>query len=142
MKHITMEILNAYPDKPWDYYGLSKNPNITTEILIANPDKPWNYLVTDAPAVANDVAVVANQAAAIVADGAAIAQQRVKDRAIAQGRADLIPFVERYKNPVGLTDNEINLLLSAMSEVVNEEVQEKERRKQVMRNAVWKWISE
>ncbi|RKO92907.1 hypothetical protein BDK51DRAFT_25554 [Blyttiomyces helicus] len=87
--------------------------------------------VTDAPAVidiidnvdnadvfvfdeAAVVAVVADQAAAVVTDGLAIAQQRVKDRAIALGRPDLVPFVERFNVPVGLTNNEINRLLSAM----------------------------
>ncbi|RKO90606.1 hypothetical protein BDK51DRAFT_33609, partial [Blyttiomyces helicus] len=106
--------------------------------------------VSDNTGVVDDVSVVvgdeapdvAEQAPAPMADGAAIAQQRVKDRAIAQGRSDLVPFVERYKVPVGLTNNEINLLLSAMSEVVNEALEKKERWKQEMRDAVWKWIGE
>ena len=37
------EIVQANPDKPWDYYWLSENPNITWEIVQANSDKPWRY---------------------------------------------------------------------------------------------------
>lgn len=33
----------ANSDKPWDYKGLSENPNITWEYIESNPDKPWNY---------------------------------------------------------------------------------------------------
>ena len=31
------------PEKPWDYFELSSNPNITWEIVKANPEKPWDY---------------------------------------------------------------------------------------------------
>ena len=31
-------------DKPWDWYGLSINPNITMNDVKNNPDKPWNYI--------------------------------------------------------------------------------------------------
>ena len=41
--NITMEIVAANPDAPWDWSWLSANPNITWEIVKANPDKPWNY---------------------------------------------------------------------------------------------------
>ncbi len=34
---------NENPDKPWDYYWLSQNPNITWEIVRDNPDKDWDY---------------------------------------------------------------------------------------------------
>ena len=37
------DIVKANPDKPWNYYCLSRNPNITWDIVQANPDKPWNY---------------------------------------------------------------------------------------------------
>ena len=30
------------PDEPWDWDGLSMNPNITFEIVTQNLDKPWN----------------------------------------------------------------------------------------------------
>ena len=36
-------LLQLYPDKPWDWAGLSQNPNITWEIIQAHPDKPWDY---------------------------------------------------------------------------------------------------
>ncbi|RKO94006.1 hypothetical protein BDK51DRAFT_45127 [Blyttiomyces helicus] len=104
------------------------------EVIIASAVA--NVVGDNVPVVVGDEApVVADKAPATVADGHAIAQQRVKDRAIAQGWADLFPFVERYKVPVGLTNNEINLLLSAMSEVVNEAVEKKERWKQEMRDS-------
>ena len=31
------------PEKPWDWYGISENPNITMKIVLDNPDKPWNW---------------------------------------------------------------------------------------------------
>ena len=42
-RYITWEIVQANPDKPWNYYEVSENPNITWEILQANPDKNWDY---------------------------------------------------------------------------------------------------
>jgi len=33
-------LLQLYPDKDWNWYGLSGNPNITWEIICSNPDKP------------------------------------------------------------------------------------------------------
>jgi hypothetical protein len=41
--NITWEIVQKFPDKPWDYDYLSENPNITWEIIQANPYKPWNW---------------------------------------------------------------------------------------------------
>ena len=35
-------LLRMFPDKPWNWYGISQNPNITWDIIVANPDKPWN----------------------------------------------------------------------------------------------------
>ena len=36
-------IIEAYPDKPWNWEWISRNPNITWDIIIINPDKPWNW---------------------------------------------------------------------------------------------------
>ena len=36
-----IEILKQ--DKPWDWYGISRNPNITWDIIKENPEKPWNW---------------------------------------------------------------------------------------------------
>jgi len=36
-------LLQLYPDKSWDWYELSWNPNITWEMVCSNPDKPWNW---------------------------------------------------------------------------------------------------
>ena len=42
-ENITMEIIEANLDKPWDYHWLSFNPNITWDFIEANLDKPWNW---------------------------------------------------------------------------------------------------
>ena len=31
------------PDKPWNWYIISYNPNITMEIIEKYPDKPWDW---------------------------------------------------------------------------------------------------
>lgn len=36
-------LIKLYPDKPWNWYSISQNPNITWEIIQQNPDKPWNW---------------------------------------------------------------------------------------------------
>ena len=36
-------LLYLFPDKPWNWNGLSANPNITWEIVQENPDKPWDW---------------------------------------------------------------------------------------------------
>jgi uncharacterized protein len=41
--NITWEIVQANPQKRWDYGILSENPNITWEIVQANPEKSWRY---------------------------------------------------------------------------------------------------
>jgi hypothetical protein len=38
-----MDIIVANFDKPWDWYGLSRNPNITMYIIETSPNKPWNW---------------------------------------------------------------------------------------------------
>ena len=34
-----MEIIEKYPDKPWSWFGVSKNPNITIEFIEKHIDK-------------------------------------------------------------------------------------------------------
>ena len=42
------DYIKEHPDKNWvDYYEISQNPNITWDIIEANPDKPWQYGVVD-----------------------------------------------------------------------------------------------
>ena len=41
--NITMEIIEKYPDKPWDWYYISSNPNITMEFIEKYLDKPWDW---------------------------------------------------------------------------------------------------
>ncbi len=31
------------PDKLWDWWNISLNPNITPQIVNDNPDKQWNW---------------------------------------------------------------------------------------------------
>ena len=38
------EFIQANPKIIWNFYYISKNPNITWDIVKANPDKPWDYL--------------------------------------------------------------------------------------------------
>ena len=39
--NITMEMIEKYPDKPWNWEYISYNPNITMEIIEKYPEKPW-----------------------------------------------------------------------------------------------------
>jgi 4-amino-4-deoxy-L-arabinose transferase-like glycosyltransferase len=41
-----LKLIELYPDKPWNYYYFSQNPNITWEIVRDNPDKPWNLYLS------------------------------------------------------------------------------------------------
>jgi len=41
--NITWEIVQENPRKPWEYYWISTNPNITWKIVQENPRKPWKY---------------------------------------------------------------------------------------------------
>ena len=38
-----MDIIEKYPDKPWNWEFISKNPNITIDIIEKYPDKFWSY---------------------------------------------------------------------------------------------------
>jgi hypothetical protein len=38
-----MEFIDKNPDKPWDWSGISGNPNLTMEFIDKNPDKIWNW---------------------------------------------------------------------------------------------------
>ncbi len=40
---ITFKDVFDYPDKPWDWQSLSSNPSITFQNVIDYPDKPWNW---------------------------------------------------------------------------------------------------
>ena len=41
--NITMSIIEKYPNKPWDWQWISRNPNITMSIIEKYPNKPWNW---------------------------------------------------------------------------------------------------
>ena len=43
MVNTLIKLLKSFPDKPWDYGGLSCNPNITFDFVLANFDKPWYW---------------------------------------------------------------------------------------------------
>ena len=42
MNYLVKLVLN-FPDKPWDWYGLSRNLNVTFDIVERHPDKPWDW---------------------------------------------------------------------------------------------------
>jgi len=39
-----MEIIEKYPNKPWNWNRISENPNLTMEIIEKYPNKPWNWI--------------------------------------------------------------------------------------------------
>ena len=41
--NITIEIIEQYPDKRWNWDSISCNPNITMEFINKYPDKPWDW---------------------------------------------------------------------------------------------------
>ena len=38
-----LDVIQANPDKPWNWKQLSHNPSVTWEVIQTNPDKPWNW---------------------------------------------------------------------------------------------------
>ena len=43
MSNDLLQLLLLFPDKKWNWWILSENPNITWEIIESNPDKEWNW---------------------------------------------------------------------------------------------------
>ncbi len=43
MSNELQRLILEFPDKPWDWDGLSRNPNITMKFVNSNPDKPWGW---------------------------------------------------------------------------------------------------
>ena len=41
--NITMGVIEKYPDKPWNWGDISYNPNITMDIIEKYPNKPWSW---------------------------------------------------------------------------------------------------
>ena len=41
--NITMDIIEKYPDKPWNWSAISNNSNITMEFIEKYPDNPWDW---------------------------------------------------------------------------------------------------
>jgi len=37
-----VELLEEYPDKPWNWIAISANPNVNMEYIESHPDKSWN----------------------------------------------------------------------------------------------------
>jgi hypothetical protein len=38
-----MKFILEHPDKPWDWEGISRNPNITMNDILEHPELPWNW---------------------------------------------------------------------------------------------------
>ena len=53
--NITWDIVKSHPDKPWDYSQISANFNITCDIIQSNPDKPWDYSCLSSTVTWDDV---------------------------------------------------------------------------------------
>jgi hypothetical protein len=41
--NLTMEYVEAHPEKPWNWNCISMNPNVTMEYIEAHPEKKWNW---------------------------------------------------------------------------------------------------
>ena len=41
--NITMQDILDNPTKPWDWFAISNNPTITMDFINDNPDKDWNW---------------------------------------------------------------------------------------------------
>jgi hypothetical protein len=42
-QNITMEFIENHLEKPWNWFWISSNPNITIDIIEKHPDKPWDW---------------------------------------------------------------------------------------------------
>ena len=40
---LNRDIIQNNPEKPWNWVGISYNPNITWDIIQNNPEKPWRW---------------------------------------------------------------------------------------------------
>ena len=38
------KLIESYPNKDWNWYNISCNPNITWNIIQDNQDKPWSWI--------------------------------------------------------------------------------------------------
>jgi len=38
-----MEMILAHPNLPWNWYWVSRNPNLTMDAVGAHPNKPWDW---------------------------------------------------------------------------------------------------
>ena len=48
--NILTYLLEKHPEKPWDWHGISSNPNITMEFIEKHPNKPWDwYMISRNP---------------------------------------------------------------------------------------------
>jgi hypothetical protein len=38
-----IKYVENYPEKPWNWFAISCNPNLTMEYLEKHPEKPWDW---------------------------------------------------------------------------------------------------
>ena len=43
MSNTLQQLILKFPDKPWNWWELSRNPNITMKFVLDNINKPWNW---------------------------------------------------------------------------------------------------
>ena len=41
---LTMDTINEYPNKKWDWNSVSRNPGITVQDVINHPEYPWEWI--------------------------------------------------------------------------------------------------
>ena len=42
-RELPIEIIEAYPNEPWNWYGFSWNKNLTINFIEKNIDKDWDW---------------------------------------------------------------------------------------------------
>jgi hypothetical protein len=43
VKHLTLDLIEAFPLIPWDWTRVSQNPNLTLDYVLAHPERPWDW---------------------------------------------------------------------------------------------------
>ena len=49
-------MIEKHPEKPWEQYFISLNPNITMEDIENHPEKPWEWMgISENPNITMDI---------------------------------------------------------------------------------------
>ena len=56
---MTLDFIEAHPEYPWDWSGVSWNPNLTMDFIEAHPEYPWNWdVVSRNPKITMDFTLI------------------------------------------------------------------------------------